>query len=304
MKYMPPGLVAAPFTPFLPDESVDFSTVPLLAKQLVRNGVVGAFICGTTGEGVSMTSYERRQLAEEWKKALPPELKLIVHVGHQSLAESCVLAQHAESIGADAIASIAPGFFKPVGVDDLVHWTKRVAAAAPKVPFYYYHMPSMTGVRISAAQFLMRASESVPSLAGVKFTDEDIGDFKAAHSFAGEHYDVLFGRDELLLTGLDNGATGAVGSTYNYAAPLYLEIMRAFKTGERVKAEKDQAFACAFIDVMIKHGGLPAGKAIMQLVGLDCGPVRPPLRSLSRTEVAALRDDLDSLGFFPIASTL
>ncbi|KAB2918315.1 MAG: hypothetical protein F9K30_17955, partial [Dechloromonas sp.] len=51
MKYMPPGLVAAPFTPFLPNEAVDFSAVPSLAQQLARNGVVGAFICGTTGEG-------------------------------------------------------------------------------------------------------------------------------------------------------------------------------------------------------------------------------------------------------------
>ncbi|KAB2906971.1 MAG: dihydrodipicolinate synthetase, partial [Dechloromonas sp.] len=258
----------------------------------------------TTGEGVSLTSSERRQLAEEWKKVLPPGLKLIVHVGHQSLAESCALAQHAQRVGVDAIAAIAPSFFKPGGVDDLVHWAERVAAAAPKLPFYYYHMPSMTGVRISAAQFLSRASESVPNLAGVKFTDEDIEDFKAALLIAGERYDVLFGRDELLLTGLENGATGAVGSTYNYAAPLYLEIMRASKAGERAKAEKNQAFARAFIDVMVKHGGLPAGKAIMQLIGLDCGPVRPPLRSLSRTEVAALRADLDSLGFFSCASTL
>src|SRR6185369_4332833 len=98
--------------PFLPNEEVNPAAIPEIADFLVRNQVSGAFICGTTGEGMSMTSAERRQVAEAWRAALPPGLKLIVHVGHLSLAESCALAEHAQQIGADAIATIAPSFFK------------------------------------------------------------------------------------------------------------------------------------------------------------------------------------------------
>ncbi len=302
MKFLPPGLVAAPFTPFQSDGSLHLAAIPRLAASLVRNGVVGAFVCGTTGEGVSLTSSERRQVAEAWKATLPAGLKLIVHVGHLSLGESCDLARHAQEIGADAIATIAPSFFKPAGLEELVLWTKQVAAAAPRLPFYYYHMPSMTGVRLTATQYLTRASESIPNLAGVKFTDEDIPDFTAAHTFAADRYDVLFGRDELLLTGLDCGATGAVGSTYNYAAPLYRRLIQARQGEDRATAERSQAEARAFIDVMLRHGGLPAGKAMMKLIGLDCGPVRLPLRNLTRGAEAALRADLERLGFFGYAS--
>lgn len=117
---MPPtlsGLIAATFTPFLPNEELNLAIIPQMADLLVRNGVSGAFICGTTGEGFSMTNDERRRTAEAWRAATPPGLKLIVHVGHLSLTESCALARHAQEIGADAIATIAPCFFKPAGAE-------------------------------------------------------------------------------------------------------------------------------------------------------------------------------------------
>lgn len=302
MRTLPPGLVAAPFTPFHADASLNLDAIPRLASLLRRNGVMGAFVCGTTGEGCSLTGTERRRVVEGWKMALPTGLKLIVHVGHLSVEESCELARHAQDTGADAIAAIAPSFFRPPDVDELVLWTERVAAAAPRLPFYYYHMPAMTGVRISAAQYLEEAGSRIPTLAGIKFTDEDLADFSAARTLGGDRHDVLFGRDEILLAGLDHGATGAVGSTYNYAAPLYLRMMQARQAGDRPAAEKCQARAQAFIDVMLRHGGLSAGKAIMKLIGVDCGPVRLPLRNLTGAAESRLRADLAALGFFNDAS--
>lgn len=302
MNTLPPGLIAAPFTAFHPDTSLNLEAVPRLAALLARNRVVGAFVCGTTGEGLSMTVSERRRVAEAWKAALPAELKLIVHVGCLNLGETCELARHAQMIGADAIGTMAPSFFKPAAVEDLVQWTAHVAAAAPRLPFYYYHIPSMTGVRIAAADYLAQARLRIPNLAGIKFTDEDLADYSAARAMAGEKHQILFGRDELLLSGLDCGATGAVGSTYNYSAPLYLRIMQALKNGDRAEAERGQADAREFIDVMIRHGGLPAGKAIMKMIGVDCGPVRLPLRSLTASAEQALRADLESKRFFAHAS--
>jgi N-acetylneuraminate lyase len=296
------GLIAATFTPFLPNEELNLAIVPQMADLLVRNGVSGAFICGTTGEGFSMTSDERRRTAEAWRNATPSGLKLIVHVGHLSLLESCTLAKHAQQIGADAIATIAPCFFKPAGPEELVAWCQRVAGAAPTVPFYYYHMPAMTGIDISATDFLACADGKIPNLAGIKFTHEDLDDYEAARRFAGGRYDILFGRDEILLSGLHLGATGAVGSTYNFAAPLYSRIMRAMHSQDLTSARRDQDNSQAFIDVMARFGGLPAGKAMMKLIGLDCGPVRLPLRNLSAGQEAALGEALKTLGFFDYAS--
>jgi len=304
MKFSLPGLVAAPFTPFRANGELALDVVPRQARTLAGNGVIGAFVCGTTGEGASMTTEERRRVTEAWIAARPTGLNIIVHVGHLSVGDARALARHAQDAGADAIAAVAPSFFKPAGVGELVAWCGQVAAAAPKLPFYYYHIPSMTGVTISASAFLAEARTKIPTLAGIKFTYEDLEDFQAAKAMGGNDYDVLFGRDEILLTGLGLGATGAVGSTYNYAAPLYHRIIRAHAAGDLTTAQREQAKARAFIDVMNRFGGQPAGKTIMKLVGIDCGPVRLPMRALSAADESGLRLALEAQGFFEFSSKL
>ncbi|MBI5768620.1 MAG: dihydrodipicolinate synthase family protein [Verrucomicrobia bacterium] len=302
MKFQLPGLVAAPFTPFRADGEIAFEVIGRQARTLAANGVIGAFVCGTTGEGASMTGEERRRVMEAWVAARPAGLKIIAHVGHTSAGEAGALARHAQEIGADAIATVAPSFFKPPGQPELVGWCAQVAAGAPKLPFFYYHIPSMTSVTLPAAAFLAEAKSKIPTLAGIKFTYEDLEDYQAARKLGGDDYQVLFGRDEILLTGLQAGATGAVGSTYNYAAPLYIRIMKAFAAGDLETAKREQAKSRAFIDIMNRFGGQPAGKAIMKLVGLDCGPVRLPMRALTAAQEAALRAELLAIGFFDYAS--
>ena len=142
------GLVAAPPTGFLEDGSVDLTVVAPLAEHLHRQGVAGVFVNGTTGEGASLTTGEREQLASEWRRALPSGMKLFVHIGHNSLGDAQRVGRHAQTIGADAVAAIAPSFFKPAGVEGVIDWCSSVAAAAPELPFYYYHMPAMSGVAL------------------------------------------------------------------------------------------------------------------------------------------------------------
>jgi N-acetylneuraminate lyase len=295
------GLIAAPHTPFQPDGSVAYDVIPRQARLLAQNGVSGAFICGTTGEGASLTSDERRRIAEAWMAAKPAPVAVIVHVGHLSVVEARGFAKHAQDIGADAIATIAPSFFKP-SLAELVAWCAQVAAGAPKLPFYYYHMPAMTGVTVPAADFLQSAGSQIPNLAGVKFTHENLMDFGRSGEIQAGKYNMLFGRDEILLAGLALGARGAVGSTYNFAAPLYLRIIEAFNRGDLAAARKDQSRAMEFIDVLSRFGGLNAGKSAMKFVGVDCGPVRLPLKALSAGEEAKLREALEKIGFFEYCS--
>lgn len=296
------GLIAAPHTPFQSDGSIAYDVIPRQARLLAANGVSGAFICGTTGEGSSLTSEERRRVVEAWVTAKPASVSIIVHVGHLSQAEATALARHAQEAGANAIATIAPSFFKPPAVAELVAWCAPIAAAAPRLPFYYYHMPAMTGVTFPAADFLQAAADRIPTLAGVKFTHENLMDFGRAAELQSGRFNLLFGRDEILLAGLALGARGAVGSTYNFAAPLYRRIIAAFDRGDLAAARRDQSRAMDFIDVLSRFGGINAGKTAMKFVGVDCGPMRLPLRSLSDHDEAALRDALERIGFFEYAS--
>nr|XP_037841778.1 N-acetylneuraminate lyase isoform X3 [Chlorocebus sabaeus] len=146
------GLVAATITPMTENGEINFSIIGQYVDYLVKEqGVKNIFVNGTTGEGLSLSISERRQVAEEWVTKGKDKLdQVVIHVGALSLKESQELAQHAAEIGADGIAVIAPFFLKPWTKDILINFLKEVAAAAPALPFYYYHIPALTGVKTTA----------------------------------------------------------------------------------------------------------------------------------------------------------
>lgn len=294
------GLIAAPFTPMHPDRSVNLNAIESYANWLHDNGVVGAFICGTTGEGMSLTIDERQKVAERWMADAPKDLRVIVHVGHATLADCRTLAAHAASIGADSTSCLAPYFFKPNGVAGLVDWCEQVAAASPQLPFYYYHIPSMTGVTLQVNEFLRMASKRIPNLAGVKYTFEDIEDCTRCIQLENGRFDVLFGRDEMLLTSLGFGTRGAVGSTYNFAAPIYQALIAAYDRGDLLKAAELQELAVRMINVLVAGGPFPTAtfKWFMSQIGIDCGPSRLPLQDPTPEQIVALQANLEPTGVY------
>lgn len=292
------GLIAPPPTPMEADGALNLETVEAQAAALVEDGVAGAFVCGTTGESASLTVAERMEVAERWASVAAPDFAVIVQVGHDCLADCRLLAQHAERIGARAIGCLPPHFFKPASIADLIAFCVEVAAAAPELPFYYYHIPAMTGVTFPVADVLAAGAEQIPTLAGAKFTHEDLMDFGRCVELDGGRFNMLFGRDEMLLAGLALGARGAVGTTYNCAAPLYGRIMRAFEAGDLTAARAEQAHARDLVTALRRFGIIAATKAVMAMNGIDCGPVRPPLRDLTAEERGALRAELERIGFF------
>ncbi|XP_023559378.1 N-acetylneuraminate lyase isoform X4 [Octodon degus] len=209
------GLVAATLTPMTENGEINFSVIGQYVDYLVKEqGVKNVFVNGTTGEGLSLSISERRQVAEEWVTQGRNKLdQVVIHVGALSLKESQELARHAAEIGADGIAVIAPFFFKPWNKDVLVNFLREVAAAAPSLPFYYYHIPALTGVKIRAEEVLDGIQDKIPSFQGLKFSDTDLLDFgQCVDQNHQQQFALLFGVDEQLLSGLVMGATGAVGS--------------------------------------------------------------------------------------------
>lgn len=291
------GLVAAPFTPFHPDQSLNLPQIDRLAAHLVAGGVSGAFVCGTTGEGTSLTDAERRAVVERWVAAAAGQLQVIVHVGHLSLATSRELAVHAQAAGADAIATCGPFFYPIRHVRQLVDFGAETAGAAPRLPFYYYHIPQLTHLGgLSMVDFLREAAPRIPTLRGLKFTHDDLEEYAGVLAFQNGRFDVPFGRDEILLSALTLGARGAIGSTFNFSASLYHHLFAAHVRGDEVAARKLQDRATRLIMLLRQHGGLVAMKEAMRLIGLDCGPARQPLRTLSTGERESLLLDLVEWG--------
>ena len=291
------GLIAATFTPMHPDGRLNLAVIPAYAARLAGQGVQKVFVCGTTGEGTSLTTAERQQVAAAWQAA--GRLPVIVHVGHTCLADAKVLAAHAQQIGAAGVAAMAPFFFKPANVRDLAGFCQGIAGAAPRLPFFYYHIPCMTGVQLPVAEFLRVAGPLIPNLAGVKFTFEDLFDLQECLAVADGRFEILFGRDEALLAGLALGCRGAVGSTYNFLMPLFNRVLAGFREGDLAGARAAQLQATQAIRIILRHGGLAAQKAALKRVaGIDCGPVRLPLGALPETAAAVMEQELRAAGLW------
>lgn len=293
-KTLPHGLIAAPFTPFKPDGSLWLDPISRYASWLAAGGVTGAFVCGTTGEGFSLSVEERCKVTEAWMSALPVDFRLIVHVGHNSISEARRLAQHAAASGAHAIAAMPPFFFKPNGVDEVVRWCQEIASAASDLPFFYYHIPSMSGVELRMLDFVTKASSAIPSFSGIKYTYEDLEDFSRCVEWSAGRYEMYFGRDELLLSALRVGATGAVGSTYNFAGAHFRKLINAFEKGDLVLAANLQEQAVQFIEVCVKGSWHPlaAFKWLLSRLGMDCGPTRLPIPALNPESIQILENKL------------
>jgi N-acetylneuraminate lyase len=293
------GLVAATHTPFHDDGSLNLNIVERQAEHLLKDGVSTAFIGGSTGESHSLNIDERLQLTTRWMEvARGTDMKVVVHVGSNCLVDAATLARHAQQAGAVAVAALSPSYFKPRNVETLVACAKQIAAAAPETPFYFYDIPVLTGVSLSMPDFLMQGREVIPNLAGLKFTNPDQMAFQLCLRADGGSFDVPWGCDEMLLAAAALGATGAVGSTYNFAAPIYHRVLAAFAAGDLKTARDEQFRAVQFIQVLVRHGFISATKALMKMRGVDVGPARLPNAPISKEQTAALRSDLEAIGFF------
>jgi N-acetylneuraminate lyase len=292
------GLVAAPFTPMDKRGNPDTGLIPEYYSFLEKNNISGAFINGSTGEGVSMTQKERQATTLAWAACLKAggTMRVINLVGGTSYQECIENAIFSREAGLSAIAVLAPYYFKPAGDEELAEFVARVGDSVPELPLYFYHIPVLTGVCMPMAGFLGRISELLPNFAGIKYTHEDFMDFMTCLNYRDGAYDMLWGRDECMLSALVLGCKGAVGSTYNYAAPLYHSLIDYFNKGDLISARRLQLKSIQMISLLGKYGGMAVGKAYMRYIGMDCGEFRPPVKRMEKHMYDHFEVDVRQLG--------
>ena len=193
------GLIDAPFTPFYENGEVNLEPIEAYAKMLVKNGLQGVFINGSSGEGYMLTEEERMRLAERWVSVAPEGFKVIVHVGSCCVKASRMLAEHAQKIGAWGIGAMAPPFPKIGRIEELVKYIEEIAAGAPELPFYYYHIPAFNGAFLPMVKLLEAVDGRVPNFAGIKYTFESMYEYNQCRLYKNGKFDMLHGQDETIL---------------------------------------------------------------------------------------------------------
>lgn len=292
------GIVPAALTPMNADGSLNPNMIRSMVEFMIDQGVAGFFVCGTTGEGFQLTSAERKVVAEHYVTAVDGRLPVLVQVGHTCLGEAQELARHAKAIGAQAIAARPPFMPKISANGQLVAFMRELSRAASGLPFYFYHFAKTEPVAYDVVEFLRLGAKHIPDLAGLKFSSPALFELQTCAEFSSGCFNVMFGGDEMLLSGLMAGADGSIGAMLNTRPGLFRKIFDLFNAGRLEEARGLQTRAVKLFRLMSRYGGIPAFKAAMTFYGLDCGPVRLPRQSLTPQELEQMKTELQQMGFF------
>jgi N-acetylneuraminate lyase len=213
---------------------------------------------------------ERFRLAEAYLQATARKLPIIVHAGSASVEESGRLARHARDNGANAVATLAPFYFRPVDIRALAEALKTIAAACAPLPFYFYHIPCLTGVNFRVYELLPILLEEIPNFAGVKFTHEDLMDYQRSVDFSGDRAQIMYG----------------------FAPRIYQQILDAFAIGNLSEARHWQERSQTLISFLPKYG-FAVQKLMMKMAGVDVGPARQPVTNLTPVMEDEFRANLE-----------
>lgn len=307
MSFYNVQILPAVFTPMYDDGSVNYSRIEALYKHCIQSGFKGIFLNGTTGECMSLSIVERQKLVEAWmdcrKKNNHPDFKIFVHVGSINLYETAQMAEHAQAQGANGIAMVPTFYFRPTTLEDLIEQCKFVAGAAPEVPFYYYNIPSLTGVNFPLISFVEAAAKQIPTFSGLKNSFHDLVDYQQCIHFAKDNYAMYWGTDEVFMMVYAAGNRHYVGSTYNFMSGIYFKMLDAYHSCNFEKLTTLEEKANAIYKILNDYNSLIAGKEVMRHIGIDCGPVRKPLKNLKAVDSVSLLARLQNTSFFDFTLT-
>ena len=284
------GILPALVTPITADGAVDTGALERLVTRLYAAGVDGLYVCGQTGEGLLQSVAMRKTVLEAAIACSPREKHVIAHVGAARLADAIELARHAAKTGARAVSSLPPS--GGLSFEEIRGYYMALAQAS-EVPLLLYFYPEVApGLRAEQVVELC----SVPNVAGVKFTSFElnrIAEMNRAGAF------VLNGRDEVLAAGLLMGACGGIGSFYNLAPELFVQVWQASRRGAWSEARALQDRIDELIVAVLRFPMIPAIKKLLEWSGVPCGAALPPRRSLTAEEEIALRAQIAAVGFDP-----
>lgn len=287
------GILSALVTPFHADLSLHEGAVAGLVEAQLAQGIDGFYVGGSTGEAFLQDAGERARLLPLVARAARGRAVLIAHVGAIGTAETVALGRAAAEAGFHAVSAIPPFYYDFSAAELVAHY--RALADAVPLPVVIYNFGGKTG-RLGHGDLLRLLDD--PRIAGVKHTSQDLYQMER---FKRHRPDALIwnGYDEMCLAGLAMGADGAIGTTYNFMGRLFVQMLAAHRAGHAAEALALQRRANAVIDVLVEVGVLPGTKALLAMLGQDCGPCRAPFRAVTEAERARLANAATEAGILP-----
>jgi 4-hydroxy-tetrahydrodipicolinate synthase len=278
------GIITALVTPFSPTGQLDEDSLREIVQFHLRHKVHGLFPCGTTGMGPAMRPEERKRVAEVVINEARHRVPVIVQVGASDPTVNVELAQHAERIGAEAVASLTPFYYHPDEAAIIEHYERL--SQATRLPLLVYNIPSNTGINVNAK--LLQKLSRIPNVVGIKDSSRDFSQLVDYLHVVPEWFNVINGTDSYHFSAFCAGVHAGVSATANAFPDLFVEMYEAYRSKDfdrgRTLQLKIHAIRAATSEPQIA----PHLQAL-RMRGVRSGLVRPPLRSMTTAEITALR---------------
>ena len=271
--------------------SVSTEATKKYVEYLIKKGVDGLYVGGSSGECIYLSVEERKQTLEAVMEVAKGRIAIIAHVACNNTDDSCELARHAESLGVDAIAAIPPIYFKLPERAIAKYWND-ISDAAPNTDFVIYNIPQLAGVSLTLSLFDEMLKN--PRVIGVKNSSmpiQDIQMFKRQAAINKKEIVVFNGPDEQFVGGRLIGADGGIGGTYGVMPELFVKLNKLLEAGDFENAGKLQNDIDEVIYTMCSANGnmyAVAKAALIELASLRLGGVRAPLLNLSEEDYAVV----------------
>ncbi len=284
MKKSLAGLCAALVTPYDSKGQVNYSVLRDMVSHLLRQGMEGFYVCGSTGEAWLLSAQERRSILEAVVEENAGRGIIIAHTGSIGTDLTLELTAHAKAVGADAISSVTPFYYK-FSPAEIVQYYLDIAREGG-MPTIAYNIPILTGYSLSLADVNRLAQEE--NLVGIKYTAMDLYLLERISQTAA-HLTLYNGFDEIMLYGLLAGAHGGIGSTYNFMPERYLALRDAVRAQEIARAQELQHGINEMIPTVVQYGATQVAKELLTLQGFPCGDCRRPFAPLTEQAKADIK---------------
>lgn len=288
------GLWPAMFTPVDAHGNPALDELEKLTALLIEQGLDGLYVLGSTGQGVLFTESQRKRVAERVVQVTAGRVPVMVQVGSMTTDESVRLAEHAATVGADAVSSVGPIYFTGNTTTALAHY--RRIAMSTDLPFFPYQLGSNTMGDIT--DFVTRLLD-IPNVAGMKLTSGQLMEISTIHLRAGDRLRLFSGADELLCQASLCGTVGAIGTFYNLWGRICKQVLEDFKQGNYNQAKKFMLEFQQIILFVLPNVWTFLRKAMIIKYGIDIGQVKAPLGALQQEwEEADVQSILDRMEMF------
>lgn len=293
--FRPGGVSPALVTPFTRDDKIDEEALRNLLRFVLPH-IDGVVPCGTTGEFVNMSHAERRQVLEICIDEVGNEVPVIAGTGAASTREAIHLARHAQEAGAAACLVVTPYFLHPSDKGIYQHFYE--VAKAVDLPIMMYNIPQTVDAYIPR-QVLEDLSE-IDNIVGLKDSSGDLSYTMEVLEMTQGRLDVLVGHDEVVLPALAGGCCGMILASAQVFPEIWQEVLRKMQEGDLQGARQLQMKVQKLARIFVRHGGGVAVKAALNMMGVNVGRPRRPLKPVGGAMIhetrAEIQLELEKLG--------